>query len=150
MYAVDLGVDASAFLVVFGAAHLVAVPFTLAGGVLTDRLPRKPLYVGNYAIEVAMLAAFALAEGAVLFFAGVALFVLQTTFEPAVLAYFFDQFGDDEAGRAWGIDGTVARGVGVLAPALGAALYGVEPRFAFGAGAVAMAGATLVALGLPD
>jgi len=150
LYATHLGIEASAFLVVFGASHLVAVPFTLAGGVLTDRVSRKALYVGNYAIETVMIAAFALAGGPPLFLVGVALFVAQTTFEPAVLAYFFDQFDDDEEGRAWGIDGTVARGVGVVAPALGAAVYEVEPRLAFAAGAVAMLAATLVALGLPE
>lgn len=150
LYAVHLGIEASAFLVVFGAGHLVAVPFTLAGGVLTDRVGRKALYVGNFAVETVMLAAFALADGAPLFLVGVALFVAQTAFEPAVLAYFFDQFDDDEEGRAWGIDGTVARGIGVVAPAVGAVVYEVEPRLAFAAGAVALFAATLVALGLPE
>ncbi|MEF8773778.1 MAG: MFS transporter [Halobacteriales archaeon] len=150
VYAVDLGVAASAFLLAFGAAHVASIPFTLVGGMLTDRLDRKRLFVGNYAIKVAMLGTFALAGGAPLFAVGLSLFVVQTTFEPAVLAYFFDQFDDDESGRAWGVTGTVARGVGVVAPAAGAAIYEVEPGLTFGAGAAAMAGATLVALTLPD
>lgn len=149
VYAVHVGLDASTFLLGFGASHLVSIPFTLAGGVLTDRLPRKLLYVGNFSVEAVMLGVFALADGAVLFAVGVGLFVLQTTFEPAVLAYFFDQFEDDEEGRAWGIDGTVARGVGVIAPAAGGVVYGVEPRLAFAVGACSMVVATFVALTLP-
>lgn len=150
LYATHLGIEASVFLVAFGATHVVSIPFTLAGGVLTDRVNRKALFAGNYAVEAVMLAAFAAASGPALFAVGVALFVLQTTFEPAVLAYFFDQFDDDESGRAWGVAGTVARGVGVLAPAAGAALYETEPRFAFAAGAAAMVAGALVALTLPD
>lgn len=150
VYAVDLGVAASTFLLAFGGAHVASIPFTLVGGVLTDRLDRKRLFVGNYAVETAMLGAFALAGGGALFAVGLALFVLQTTFEPAVLAYFFDQFDDEESGRAWGVTGTVARGVGVVAPSVGAATYEIDPGLTFGAGAAAMAGATLVALTLPD
>ena len=150
VYAVDLGIGAGAFLLVFGGSHLFAIPFTVAGGVLTDCWNRKALFVGNYAIEVAMLAAFALAGGRPLFVVGIALFVLQTTFEPAVLAYFFDQFDESEAATAWGLDGTVTRGIGILAPPIGAAVYGLEPRFAFGAGAVFMTLSTVVALTLPD
>jgi predicted MFS family arabinose efflux permease len=150
VYAVDLGIGAGAFLLMFGGSHLFAIPFTVAGGVLTDRWNRKALFVGNYAIEVAMLAAFALAGGKPLFVVGIALFVLQTTFEPAVLAYFFDQFEESEAGTAWGLDGTVTRGIGIVAPPIGAAVYGVQPRSAFVAGTVFMTLSTVVALTLPD
>ncbi|MFB6077048.1 MAG: MFS transporter, partial [Candidatus Nanohaloarchaea archaeon] len=43
--AVDIGVDAGEFLLVFGGSHLLAAPLSLAGGALSDRLPRKLLYV---------------------------------------------------------------------------------------------------------
>ncbi|MFB6153344.1 MAG: MFS transporter [Halodesulfurarchaeum sp.] len=147
--AVDVGVEAGEFLLVFGGSHLLAAPLSLAGGALTDRLPRKLLYVGNYAAETLMLAALALADGPVLFALGLALFVLQTGFEPAVLAYFFDQFDESESGRAWGIDGTVERGAGLVAPALGGVLYGMDPHLPFVAGTVLVAGGTLLALTLP-
>lgn len=149
VYAVDLGVEASDFLLAFGVAKVASIPFTIAGGVLTDRVNRKWLYVANFALDVAMLSAFALAGGAPLVLLGLGLYAVQTTTKPALLAYFFDQFDEDEAGRAWGIEGSVIRGVGIVAPAAGAAIYGVDPHFAFGAGAASLAIATLVALTLP-
>ncbi|MFB6077049.1 MAG: hypothetical protein ABEK12_02880, partial [Candidatus Nanohaloarchaea archaeon] len=78
-----------------------------------------------------------------------ALFVLQTGFEPAVLAYFFDQFDESESGRAWGIDGTVERGAGLVAPALGGFIYAMDPHLPFVAGTVLVAAGTLLALTLP-
>jgi hypothetical protein len=101
--ALDLGFRAEQFLFVLGVSHVFAAPLSLLGGIATDRLPRKYLYVGNWAVEAVMLAAFALAGGPVLFGVGIALFVVQTRFEPAVLAYFFDQFEESESGRAWGL-----------------------------------------------
>ncbi|MFC7234574.1 MFS transporter [Halosegnis marinus] len=147
--AVDLGVAAGTFLLAFGAAKVVAVAFTLLGGLATDRVSRKALYVGNFAIEAVMLAALALADSPALLFVAVGLYVLQTTFEPAVLAFFFDQFDEEESGRAWGISGVVARGTGVVAPAVGGYLYRVSPSLAFGLGAAAMVAATAAALTLP-
>lgn len=147
--AVDLGVRAEGFLLAFGGSHLVAAPLSVLGGAATDRLPRKHLYVGNFAAEAATLAAFALATGPLGVGLGIAAFVVQTGFEPAVLAYFFDQFGDDESGRAWGVDGTVTRGVGVVAPALGGYLYGVDPHLPFAVGATLVAGGGAVAATLP-
>ncbi|MFC7176215.1 MFS transporter [Halosegnis marinus] len=118
-------------------------------GLATDRVSRKALYVGNFAIEAVMLAALALADSPALLFVAVGLYVLQTTFEPAVLAFFFDQFDEEESGRAWGISGVVARGTGVVAPAVGGYLYRVSPSLAFGLGAAAMVAATAAALTLP-
>lgn len=149
VYAVRLGVDAGTFLLAFGAAKAVSVAFTLAGGLATDRVSRKWLYVGNFAVETLMLAVLALADAPALLFVGVGLYVLQTTFEPAVLAFFFDQFDDEEGGRAWGISGTVARGTGIVAPAVGGAVYAARPSLAFGLGAVAMLAATAAAVTLP-
>lgn len=149
VYAVDLGISPSDFLLAFGAAKVLSIPFTLAGGVLTDLVTRKWLYVANFALDVLMLSALALAGGAPLFLVGLGFFVLSTTGKPALLAYFFDQFDEDESGRAWGIEGSVIRGVGIVAPAAGAALYGIDPSLAFGAGAVSLFCATLVALTLP-
>lgn len=147
--AVDLGIRPERFLFLFAGSHLFAAPLSLAGGALADRVSRKALYVGNFAVEAVMLAAFALAGGPALFVVGVALFVVQTAFEPAVLAYFFDQFADDEAGRAWGLEGAVARSVGVVAPAAGGVLYGLDPQVPFVLGAVFTAAGALVALSLP-
>jgi MFS family permease len=159
-YAVEVGVPVDAVLFVFAAYNLLAAPVSLYGGVLADRRSRKWLYVGNYAVEAAMLLGFALAAGVpvvgagptvgvALFAVGLALYVAQTAFEPAVLAYFFDQFDDEEAGRAWSVEGSVAKAAGVVAPAAGGVLYGVAPRLPFLVGGVTMAVAALVAVGLP-
>jgi MFS family permease len=160
-YAVVVGVPAGAVLFLFAAYNLLAAPVSLYGGGLADRRSRKWLYVANYGAEAAMLLGFALAAGVPvpgveaavgvpLFAAGLALYVAQTAFEPAVLAYFFDQFAEGEAGRAWSVEGVVAKAAGVVAPAAGGALYGVAPRLPFLVGGVLMAGATLVAVTLPD
>lgn len=160
-YAVVVGVPAGAVLFLFAAYNLLAAPVSLYGGGLADRRSRKWLYVANYAAEAAMLLGFALAAGVPgvgagaaigvpLFAAGLALYVGQTAFEPAVLAYFFDQFDEGEAGRAWSVEGAVAKAAGVVAPAAGGALYAVAPRLPFLVGGVLMAGATLVAVTLPD
>jgi MFS family permease len=160
-YAVEVGVPVDAVLFVFAAYNLLAAPVSLYGGVLADRHSRKWLYVGNYAIEAVMLGGFALAAGVPvpgldaaagvpLFGVGLALYVAQTAFEPAVLAYFFDQFDDEEAGRAWSVEGTVAKAAGVVAPAAGGVLYSVAPRLPFLVGGASMAVAALVAMTLPD
>lgn len=149
VYALDRGVGAELFLLVYGGLQVVSIPFTVAGGLLTDRTSRRALHAGNYAVETVMIAVLAVADGPLLLWAGLGVYVLQTTFEPAVLAYFFDRFAEEEAGTAWGVAGTVARGAGVLAPALGGVLYGVAPRLPFLVGAAAMVPAVLVALTLP-
>jgi MFS family permease len=147
--ALDLGLRAEEFLFALGVSNVLAAPLSVAGGLASDRLPRKFLYVGNWAVEALMLGAFALARGPLLFGVGIALFVVQTGFEPAVLAYFFDQLEDEESGRAWGISGTVAKGVGIVAPAVGGVLYGVDPHVPFAVGAVATAAGAAVAVTLP-
>lgn len=149
VYAVDLGLDRAAFLFIFGGSHLFAAPLSVAGGALADRLPRKWLYAGNYWVEAVMLGVFALAGGPVMFGLGVTFFVLQTGFEPAVLAYFFDQFDESESGRAWGLDGTVERGAGLVAPAVGGAIYSIDPALPFGIGAVLTVVGAAIALTLP-
>ena len=149
VYAVDIGLEPAAFLFVFGGSHVFAAPLSVAGGIATDRLSRKGLFVGNYAIEAVMLGVFALAGGPIVFGVGIALFVLQTGFEPAVLAYFFEQFDESESGRAWGIDGTVERGAGIVAPGLGGLAYGVDPHLPFAVGAVLLALGSVVASTLP-
>jgi len=160
-YAVVVGVPVGAVLFLFAAYNLLAAPVSLYGGGLADRRSRKSLYVANYAAEAAMLFGFALAAGVPvpgvgaavgipLFGAGLALYVVQTAFEPAVLAYFFDQFEEGEAGRAWSVEGVVAKAAGVVAPAAGGALYNVAPRLPFLVGGLLMGGATLVAVTLPD
>jgi MFS family permease len=158
-YAADIGFAPAVVLGLFAASNLFGAPLSLVGGVLTDRYSRKWLYVGNYAAETVMLGVFAAAGtglGAAtvgtrpLFVVGLALFVVQTAFEPAVLAYFFDQFDDDEAGRAWSVEGLVARATGIVAPAAGGALYTVDPRLVFLAATVLMGAGTAVALVLPE
>ncbi len=126
----------------------------MVGGVLADRLSRKRLYVINFLTEAAMLAAFAGTALAgvetVAFVAGLALFVLQTAFEPAVLAYFFGVFPESERGRVWGVDGTVARAAGLLSPVLLGWLYGIDPQLPFLLGAGLVATGTVVATTLPN
>ncbi|MFB6177056.1 MAG: MFS transporter, partial [Halobaculum sp.] len=123
-------------LVGVGTAALAFLPLlavALVGGVLADRYSRKLLYVGNFVVEAAMLAAFAataLGEGpqdatveTTLFLLGLALFVAQTTFEPGVLAYFFDVFPEEEGGQVWGLKGAVSKTAGLVGPALPGWLY---------------------------
>jgi MFS family permease len=156
-------------LAAFAAYGVAAAPVSLYGGGLADRRSRKRLYVANYAAEAAMLAGFALAAGVpgvvaasptaadplarwfgpALFAVGLALYVAQTAFEPAVLAYFFDRFDDDVVGRAWSVEGVVAKAAGVVAPVAGGALYAVTPRLPFVVGAALLAGAAGVAVTLP-
>jgi len=157
-YAADVGFAPAVVLGLFAASNLLGAPLSLVGGLLADRYSRKWFYVGNYATETVMLAGFAVAGTGVaggtgaraLFLVGLGLFVVQTTFEPAVLAYFFDQFDDDEAGRAWSVEGVVARLTGIVAPAAGGVLYTVDPGLVFLVAAVLMAGGTAVALTLPE
>lgn len=147
--AVDLGIGAAEFLFLFSGTFAVSAPLSVLGGVAADRLDRKRLYVGNFLAETAMLAAFGLASSTPLFLVGTGLYVVQTAFEPAVIAFFFDSFDEEVAGTAWGIDGVVSKGTGVVAPAAGAALYGIDPGTTFLVGAALLGGATLVALTLP-
>ncbi|PSQ16314.1 hypothetical protein BRD00_11545 [Halobacteriales archaeon QS_8_69_26] len=147
--AVDLGIGAGEFLFLFSGSFAVSAPLSVLGGVAADRFDRKYLYVGNFLAETLMLAAFAVASSVPLFVVGTALYVVQTTFEPAVATFFFDSFDEDVAGTAWGITGTASKAAGVAAPVGGAVLYELDPAFAFAAGAVLLAGATLVALTLP-
>jgi MFS family permease len=158
-YAADAGFAPAVVLGLFAASNLLGAPLSLVGDVLTDRYSRKWLYVGNYATETLMLGVFAAAGTGFgvptvgarpLFALGLALFVVQTAFEPAVLAYFFDQFADGEAGRAWSVEGVVARATGILAPAAGGALYTVDPRLVFLTATALMGAGTAVALVLPD
>lgn len=129
--ATDLGLAASGYLFVYSGSRLVGAPASLVGGVAADHAPKKWLFVANYAVEGAMLVAFAVADGAALFLAGMGLFVLQTTFEPGVVAYFFERFGDEEGGTVWGVKGSVNKVANVVAPVVGGALYAVDPHLAF-------------------
>lgn len=129
--ATDLGLAASGYLFVYSASRLFGAPASLVGGVAADHLPKKWLFVGNYAVEGAMLLAFAVAGDPALFLVGMGLFVVQTTFEPGVVAYFFENFDDEEGGTIWGIKGSVHKVANVVAPVVGGALYGIEPHYAF-------------------
>lgn len=149
LYAERAGLDGSQFLLLFSASFAVSAPLSVVGGLAADRFDRKRLYVGNFLAETLMLLAFGFVDGLPLFLVGTALYVLQTTFEPAVISFFFASFDEDESGRAWGIDGVVSKGVGVVAPTAGTLLYGVSPRSPFLVGAVALAAATVVALTVP-
>jgi len=147
----DLG--GAQFLALFSATFLASAPLSLIGGIATDGVDRKRLYVGNFAVEALTLVAFGLvalpvagpAAGLPLFLVGTALYVCQTAFEPAVAVFFFDAFDDDEAGRAWGIDGMASKGAGIVAPTAGSLLYARVPAAPFVAGAVLLVAATAVA-----
>jgi MFS family permease len=167
LLAVDLGGSAAGFLALYGGAHLLAAPLSVVGGVLADRYSRKALYVGNFACEAVMLAAFgatvvtdggqtagtvvaSLTPTALLFFLGIALFVAQTTFEPGVLAYFFDVFEESERGQVWGLKGTVSKTAGLIGPAVLGWLYTVDPQLPFLLGAVLTGVGAVVAVTLPS
>lgn len=155
--ALEVGLRGETFLALFAGASVAAAPLSVVGGVAADRRSRKRLYVANYAAETLMLLAFGVAGGAaifrvdsqVLFLAGIALFVVQTAFEPAVLAYFFDQFPDERAATAWSVEGMVSKTAGVVAPVVGGVLFDVTPGLPFLAGAGLLAVGTRVALTLP-
>lgn len=134
--ATDLGLAATGYLFVYSASRLIGAPASLVGGVAADHLPKKRLFVANFAIEGVMLVAFAFAGGPALFLFGMALFVAQTTFEPGVVAYFFENFDDEEGGTIWGIKGSVHTVANVVAPAVGGGLYAIDPQFTvlFGGG----------------
>lgn len=159
LLAVALGRSTAEFLALYGGAHLLAAPLSVVGGVLADRYSQKLLYVGNFAVEAAMLAAFAataLGEGSQgatvetgLFLLGLALFVAQTTFEPGVLAYFFDVFPEEEGGQVWGLKGAVSKTAGLVGPAALGWLYTLDPQLPFLVGAVLTAAGTAVAATLP-
>lgn len=136
VFAVDVGIGASGFLAIFAASHLVGIVMSVLGGVVANVFSRKYLYVANFAVEGAMLLAFAATSNVLFFGIGMSLFVVQTLFEPAVVSFFFEQFDDEEAGRAWSVDGFVSKGVVIVAPAVGGAVYAVDPHLTFAAGGV--------------
>jgi MFS family permease len=147
--AVDRGLSPDLALLAISGSLVAAAPLSLLGGVAADRVSRKRLYVANYGVETLTLLAFGVAGDLPLFALGLAFYVVQTTFEPAVGSYFFAQFPDDEGARAWSVEGTVAKAVGVVAPAVGGVLYELAPRLPFLLGAGSLAVATLVAVTLP-
>jgi len=149
-FAADVGVPVGAVLFVFSASHLLSAPMSLVGGGLADRYSRKWLYVGSYASSTAMLLTFGVAGGVPLFAVGMAVFVGKTAFAPAVTSYFFDQFDEDESGRAWSVEGMVAKAAGIVAPGVGGFLYGIDPRSTFLVGGVLMGVAAAVAVTLPE
>lgn len=149
LYAAELGIGAGRYLLLFSGSLLLAAPLSLVGGVLADAVEQKWLYVGNATVEAAMLFAFALTGSARFFLVGLALYVIQTAFEPAVVAYIFGLFDDDEGGRVWSLDGMVSKAIGAVAPAVGGFLFGVEPRLVFLAGGVLTLAGALVATTMP-
>lgn len=150
VFATDVGLSAAGFLFVFGGSHVVAAPLSVLGGALADRYSRKWLYVGNAVAEAAMLLTFGLTRDPAFFLVGIGLFVAQTAFEPAVIAYFFDLFDDEESGRAWSVDGMVSRTAGIVGPLAGGTLYAINPRATFLVGGGVTALGAAVALTLPE
>lgn len=147
--ATNLGLAASGYLFVYSASRLIGAPASLVGGIAADHLPKKWLFVANFAIEGVMLVAFAFAGGPALFLFGMALFVVQTTFEPGVVAYFFENFDDEEGGTIWGIKGSVHKMANVVAPVVGGGLYAIDPQFTFLVGGGFMFVGAAVATTLP-
>ena len=146
VFATDIGINASEFLTIFAASHFVGILMSLVGGIAANFLPNKILYVANFATEALMLLMFAFTTNIFFFGVAMALFVIQTAFEPAVIGFFFDQFDDEESGRAWSIDGLVSKGVSIIAPTIGGIVYGVDPRLAFVGGGMLTAFAAAVAI----
>lgn len=149
IYAAEADLAGEQFLFLFSATFVVSAPLSVVGGVAADRFDRKRLYVANFVVETLMLLAFAFVDGLALFLIGLALYVLQTTFEPSVMTFFFDAFDEDESGRAWGIDGVASRGAGIVAPTVCTLVYAREPGAVFLIGAVLLAGSTVVAATVP-
>jgi len=149
VFALEVGLTEQEYFLLFAAANVLGVPLSLLGGLLADRYSRKALFVGNYWVEAVVLGIFAVTREPALFAVGMALYAAQTLFEPGVMAYFFAQFDDEEAGRIWGVSGAVVKAVGVVAPAAGGAVYAREPSAVFLVGAAFVAAGGLLALGLP-
>lgn len=149
-FAADVGVPVGGVLFVFSASHLLSAPMSLLGGGLADRYSRKWLYVGSYAASTAMLLSFGVARDVWLFGVGMAIFVGKSAFAPAVTSYFFDQFDEGESGRAWSVEGMVSRGAGIVAPAVGGFLYGIDPRWTFLVGGLLMGVGAAVSVTLPE
>jgi predicted MFS family arabinose efflux permease len=149
LLAVDLGVSAETFLLGFGASLLVGAGLSFLGGMLADRLHSKRIYVGNFVAEVAMLSAFALADGPALFAIGVGLYTIQTAFESGYIDYLFSLFEEDETGRVWGLNGTVNKTAATLGPAGGGVLYSLDPHMPFAGGALLVGLGTVVAAAMP-
>ncbi|MFB6111266.1 MAG: MFS transporter [Halobacteriaceae archaeon] len=149
LLAVDIGLRADIFLLGLGSSFLAGAALSLIGGWLADRVHSKVVYVTNFVAETAMLAAFALADGAMLFAIGIGLYTVQTAFESGYIDYFFSLFTDDEAGRVWGINGTVNKVAGAIGPAGGGILYGLDPHLPFAVGAALLATGTAIAWTLP-
>lgn len=147
--ATDLGLAASGYLLVYSMSRLIGAPASLVGGVISDHIPKKWLFIGNYAIEGLMLLVFAVAGGSVLFLIGMVLFVAQTTFEPGVLAYFFENFTDEEGGTIWGIKGSVSKAASVVAPPIGGSLFVIDPALPFLLGSGLLLAGALIATRLP-
>lgn len=148
-FATEVGIGAALYFLVYSGSRVFGAPASLAGGVLADHVPKKYLYVGNFAIEAVMLVVFGFAVDQTLFYVGIVMFVAQTTFEPGVIAYFFENFDDEEAGTIWGIKGSVSRAVQIAAPSLGGVIYAFQPRLTFLVGGVFMGVGSVVALTLP-
>lgn len=145
VFAVDIGINASDFLVIFAASHFIGILMSLIGGIAANIVSRKSLYVANFVVEAIMLLTFAITTNILFFGIAMSLFIIQTIFEPAVIGFFFDQFDEEEAGRAWSVDGLVSKGVSIIAPAVGGAVYAANPRLAFAGGGILTALAAIVA-----
>lgn len=150
VFATEVATTPEGFLLVFSLSSVFAAPMSLLGGILTDRYSRKWLYVANFATETVMLAAFAVTQDFMFLIIGIGMYVIQTTFEPAVVSYFFDQFDEEEGGRVWSIKGTIAKTTGIVGPALGGVIYATSPHGLFTLGAIFTGLGTIAALTLPS
>jgi len=123
-----LPLSAGALLVAFCYDYLAGLPVTMTGldwllvaslymfgalglGALLGAPGQVAHYWGQFRTNRVAVACLAFLTA----FVGIGLFVLQTTFEPAVLAYFFDQFDESEAGTAMAFAAMAGLGVVTLA-----------------------------------
>jgi len=149
VFAVDIGLGQSRYLIIFAVSNLVGIVMSLIGGLASNVIPKKHLYVTNFIVEAAMLLMFAITTNIFFFGVAMSLFVIQTIFEPAVVGFFFDQFDDEEAARAWSIDGVVSKSASIIAPALGGVIYAIDPRITFATGGLLTGIAALVGATIP-
>lgn len=144
----DAGVPLAWTAALWAAHHVVKMVATYVGGALSDRLGRRPMVLGGWAVYAAVYLGFALVDS----MAGtVALFLAYGLYfglcEPAEKAWIADLAPKDRRGAAFGV-WQAAVGLGALpASLLFGALWSLAgPAAAFATGAALAAVAAILLL----
>lgn len=148
----EYGVSLSASGLVVAAFGLATIPSRLAGGVLADRIGRKPtILLGLAGCAVAQLGIATAPNFAMAAVAAVTLGLVFELYEPPTQATIADVADPRDRPAAFGLLGAGLAVAGVLAGLLAAVLGSVDLRLLFVADAGTCLGcAVLVLLALPD